>query len=537
MKASFTRIPLFVLCLLAGTAALAQQQTPLDIALRYLEQHREQWQLTETDVKDVVVSDQYVTRHNGVTHLYFIQRHAGIELYNAINGVHITQDGKVGYATNRFSPALANRVNTTTPSLTPYQAIEAAANHLQLPMNGLPRLLEQVSDKQFVYDGGNLSHSNIKVKLVYQLVEGGMARLAWDLAIDMPNSADYWSLRVDAITGEILDQNNWTVYCNFDASHDHEQDCGIAERQSPSFRPVQEALEMESRSVLNDNAQYNVFAFPAESPKHGDRGLLVNPADPVASPYGWHDTNGQDGPEYRITRGNNVHAYLDLDDDNIPAGDEPNGGDNLIFDFPLDLTLNPSDYREAAVTQLFYVNNFMHDFTYAYGFDEQAGNFQQNNYGNGGAGGDYVLAQSQDGGGTNNANFGTPPDGSSGTMQMYLFNAGGSIFKVNSPQSVAGGYEVEAAGFGALIGATPVTGPIVVVNDGSSEASLGCNASINTDQLQGAIAMIDRGSCEFGLKALNAQNAGAIGAIICNFEDALVNMGAGTVGGSVTIPV
>ena len=50
---------------------------------------------------------------------------------------------------------------------------------------------------------------------------------------------------------------------------------------------------------------------------------------------------------------------------------------------------------------------------YQYGFDEAAGNFQANNYGRGGSGNDSVLAEAQDGSGTNNANFTTPADGQS----------------------------------------------------------------------------------------------------------------------------
>ena len=52
----------------------------------------------------------------------------------------------------------------------------------------------------------------------------------------------------------------------------------------------------------------------------------------------------------------------------------------------------------------------------------------------------------------------------------------------------------------------------------------------------GKIALIDRGNCEFGKKVLNAEQAGAIGVIICNFEEELVTMGAGAVGSQVTIP-
>ena len=51
--------------------------------------------------------------------------------------------------------------------------------------------------------------------------------------------------------------------------------------------------------------------------------------------------------------------------------------------------------------------------------------------------------------------------------------------------------------------------------------------------------MIIRGTCEFGVKALNAQKAGAISSVIYNSAaggDALINMGAGAVGDQVTIP-
>jgi extracellular elastinolytic metalloproteinase len=108
-----------------------------------------------------------------------------------------------------------------------------------------------------------------------------------------------------------------------------------------------------------------------------------------------------------------------------PNPTEPEGGPGLDFDFPLDLTQHPHDYWDAAVTNLFFWNNSIHDVLYAYGFDEASGNFQASNYGRGGLGGDYVRAEAQDGGGTNNANFSTPtePTATGGVprMQMYLW--------------------------------------------------------------------------------------------------------------------
>ncbi len=130
-----------------------------------------------------------------------------------------------------------------------------------------------------------------------------------------------------------------------------------------------------------------MFPLPFESPSDGDRELVRNAADPDASPFGWHDTDGVEGPEFMTTQGNNVHAYADRNADNIAdPGSDPDGGPELVFDFPLDLGIRPFDSQPAMVTNLFYWNNIMHDVTYDYGFDEASGNFQVNNYGNGGLG-------------------------------------------------------------------------------------------------------------------------------------------------------
>lgn len=89
----------------------------------------------------------------------------------------------------------------------------------------------------------------------------------------------------------------------------------------------------------------------------------------------------------------------------------PDGGAELKFQFPIDFKRQPKTYLNASVTNLFYWNNVLHDLLYQYGFDEVAGNFQQNNFDRGGEQGDAVIANAQDGAGYNNANFATPPDG------------------------------------------------------------------------------------------------------------------------------
>ena len=119
-----------------------------------------------------------------------------------------------------------------------------------------------------------------------------------------------------------------------------------------------------------------------------------------------------------------------------------------------------------------------------------------------------------------------------------------------SPQSIVANYTFTWAD-PASWGATPdfnisgifVEDTIMMVEDGSAGLNAqgfpvsqeGCNPLTNS--LAGKIAVIYRNTCNFSLKALNAQNAGAVGVIIINRDPEVVGMGAGTDAPSVTIPV
>jgi extracellular elastinolytic metalloproteinase len=135
------------------------------------------------------------------------------------------------------------------------------------------------------------------------------------------------------------------------------------------------------------------------------------------SPSGWVSTN--------TTIGNNVDAYLDRDNNNgADAGGRPTSS-TQDFVYTHDPLAAPTTVTNQmlAVSNLFYLNNVIHDKLYRHGFNEAAGSFQTNNFGKGGAGNDPVNAEAQDGGGTNNANFSTPADGSRPRMQMYLWTS------------------------------------------------------------------------------------------------------------------
>src|SRR5690606_16666540 len=109
-----------------------------------------------------------------------------------------------------------------------------------------------------------------------------------------------------------------------------------------------------------------VYPFPTESPSHGSQTLVNEPADAFASPFGWHDTNGQSGAEYTITRGNNVLASEDLQDNDTP-GYSPDGGANLLFDQAYAPPMQPLNYLDASITNMFYACNVLHDVLHHYG--------------------------------------------------------------------------------------------------------------------------------------------------------------------------
>ena len=370
----------------------AARGRPMDLAMAFIRSNVAALGLEPADLQGYVVSDVVYSRVTGATHIYLQQRHAGIPVYNAQLQVNVNRDGRILSVNNSFLPGLAQSVRALTPRMQLAAAVGAAAKFSGIAVPAKLRALQSTSGPQ---QATRLSHEGLSLapingRLMLLPIRRGEARLVWNFQIHTLDEQHTWDFTVDAETGQV-----WT---RFDGT-------------------------------VSD--QYRVYAQPVESPSHTSplppadgRTLAVNPANSTASPFGWHDTNGAAGAEFTTTQGNNVEAYTDIDNNNSPdAGSSPSGGAALNFDFAINLGGAPSTYRPSAVTNLFYWNNIIHDVQYQYGFDEAAGNFQVNNYGRGGAGNDSVRAEAQDGGGTNNANFSTPADGSRPRMQMYIWTS------------------------------------------------------------------------------------------------------------------
>jgi len=362
------------------------------VALDFLAANTALLGLSAEDLADYQISDDVASNASTVRHLYLRQTHEGLPVYNGQLQIHVSRDGRILAINNLFVPELAKALNRTEPKIGAAAAIRAAASHLGVKQGELTLISEDElgAQRRTVYSAA-LSTERLVAQLMILPVDRQNARLVWNFQVWDPagSGSDINDFTVDAETGKVWTRTSW---------------------------------------VAED--QYKIYELPVESPNHTSpvppadaRTTQINPAS-SASPFGWHDTNGAAGAESTHTTGNNAQAYTDTDANNVPdAGSDPDCGVTLDCTFPLDLTLAPSAYRPGAVANLFYWNNILHDVAHPYGFDEAGGNFQVNNYGNGGTGNDSVQAEAQDGSGTNNANFGTPPDGQRPRMQMFTWSA------------------------------------------------------------------------------------------------------------------
>ena len=427
----------------------------------------------------------------------FQQTYNGLPVYNA-EGTVLVRDNKVIYYSDTFLKDYTSSVSNTA-SVTKTTALQKIAENLQK---------DKIQNYPILgYNDADLNNGPAaKQRLVY-VQDNGALKLAYQFSFPEPNSPSYWDILVDANTGNIISKLDLNLSCNFH-NDAYSRDYSHAHNDNNIVGPLKQDENKNSFSLLvPDNASYNIFALPIEAPTFGSRSIVSNPWILTASPEGWH----YDGTtRYTITRGNNVHAYEDTLDSNLP-GISPDGGASRNFDYPFSINGDSFTNQNASITNLFYINNKIHDIFYMFGFTPTARNFQNTNFGLGGAGGDYVLAEAQDGGGTNNANFNSPSDGNKPRMQMYLWSTVNRLFYYNAPSSAVPRQPVVGTAlFGNALDATGVTGNVQL-----SSVLDGCTA-IPAGSLTGKIGLVERGTCNFTVKVKNAQDAGAAAVIIYN---------------------
>ena len=424
------RILIMTLCFVYVTFTNAQELDKSK-ALNLIQQNAAVLKISVGGDDLPMIANAYTDPDLGLTYIYIQQNYKHINVFNAIITTvfkqHILQSNLGDFVTN-----ITSKANNETPAITATKAVTLAAKHLNL--TDLKNLYEIENtftiNKKIIFSPAAIGKNNIATELVWVYNEDKKTvKLAWNVSIDVLNSNDYWNVRIDAATGDFIEKNNYTVYEN----HNTIPLKKVVQKKSITTENIKSNV---NKTIVDDQvltaatttATYNVIPYPKESYLYSNPALETNPwlkasaGNTAAITHGWH----YDGfTDYDITRGNNVYAYDDSLAQNYPGRypTSTTASPTLTFNSTFTKTKLPytSANREFATTNLFYWNNIMHDISYQYGFTEAAGNFQSDNMGRGGQENDYVNAEAQDGGGTNNANFSTPQDGSNPRMQMYIF--------------------------------------------------------------------------------------------------------------------
>lgn len=345
-----------------------------------------------------------VARNNGLRTVVWEQHVDGLAVYEGVLVGHITRRGELAGLSSQFiaHPERAADAGTpnraalyAAPDIPAAQAVLLAAESIEevlqpatiTPVNALP----QGEEKLQTFKAGSLP-GEAQVRLVWLPMNASSLRLCWEVELTRRAGGERYRVLLDARTGDVEVRRRLTVYLTPATFR-------VFTSDSPSpFSP--------GWPSLNSN-----------QPPVAARSLVTLSAlNTNASPIGWLSDSENE------TRGNNVDAHSDHNADDIADLPRPQGSPFRVFDPPLDLTQQPASYSDAAAVQLFYWCNWMHDRLYELGFDEASGNFQKDNFGRGGLGGDAIQADAQDGSGFNNANFTPTPDGVPARIQMFLWN-------------------------------------------------------------------------------------------------------------------
>jgi uncharacterized repeat protein (TIGR01451 family) len=344
-----------------------------------------------------------ITPHNGLRTVAWQQQLDGIPVFESVLIGNTTKRGELVSLSSQFLPNLSALADAGTPARARVQAAP--------PISGIDAILKAAADLGETWDAAKITATGqiagdgytvfttprkAYARMVWLPLDRNRLRLCWEVMLDSHQAVPHrYVLLVDAQDGQSWLRRSLTCYIS-DATYN------VYTSDSPSpFSPGW---------PTPNSAQ----------PPFTNRVLVTtNAFDVNASPDGWIPDGGN------TTTGNNVDAFVDRDFNGFPDQARPVGNPNRVFDFPLDLTLDPVNYISASTVQLFYGANFYHDRLYELGFTEAAGNYQENNFGRGGLGGDSITGVVQAGadlGIANNSVFFGAPDGVSGEVAMFIFD-------------------------------------------------------------------------------------------------------------------
>jgi subtilisin-like proprotein convertase family protein len=346
---------------------------------------------------------EYANPNGRLSWLKMEQRWNGMKVFRGETTAVFNAEGALVRMVGELASGPEEKDLPTVPNVSAAAAVVAAAASIGVTLTESELALKGSSpDGRTVvfYPAGPLGE-DISAQLMYFPLDAGVVTLAWSMVLWQQNPV-YYTL-VDAETGDQLFRKNLTSSQTQPATY------SVYNDDSPA--PLSPSNALPGSGIQGVAIPRTLFTIISELPAFDNLGWITDGVN--------------------TTTGNNVDAGLDIDGLNgIDPSGRAVGNPFRVFNFPYNPAPGippPGDapmldnYRMGAVTNLFFWSNRYHDRLYQLGFNEAAGNFQQDNFGRGGLGNDFVRAEAQDFSGTNNANFATPPDGIPGRMQMFIF--------------------------------------------------------------------------------------------------------------------
>ena len=266
--------------------------------------------LTANDINNSIVANTYkVTGSADLRMVYLQQSYLGVPVFNELQVLAFDRERLVSNAGSRIA-SLESKVNSQDgiPALTVLDAVRNSLLDAKLISSEQIVPINITSDgRKYEFGKLGVAVENITAELMWYPVadDKKVLRLAWQVFLAPANSSDYWLVRIDAMTGNVLAKQNLTITCHWDdrrhsvkehVEKNHVATASIAGPQQPVFfKKREKEVNWKYRPLLINSANYRVVPYPYESPTHmggGGSGLVNNPwtmAPGNATSLGWHN--------------------------------------------------------------------------------------------------------------------------------------------------------------------------------------------------------------------------------------------------------
>ncbi|HEY5907250.1 MAG TPA: M36 family metallopeptidase, partial [Vicinamibacteria bacterium] len=397
-----------------GEALSEAGPDPLLTTRRFLQENAALLGLDPAQAGGLVVTREDAPVGGALRRLLFEQVVDGVPVFEGVVFVHLDRLGRVvRLAAGPLHRGPGARATAPVPTLSAEEALERAIADVRPELKVSPRRRagSAAGSRAIAFDAGPLKSEASAELFWFPTADGD--RLAWKVTVDPGGFPQVYDILVDAENGAVLYRRNRVRYADGTGTVPQSDETALLDPRRPDEHP---AGANPSGAVDPPGGCPPVDGYLSRS-------LNAPFRDPASVLAASGRLQGNNTSVYRTSNG--IFGALGT----LDAG-------AWRFDYPFG---SPA----SVETALFFSTNFAHDFFYDLGFDEGSGNFQVNNFGRGGVGGDSLrtLARAT---GRNNATFEPAPEGQSPIMSLFLFDGAGcwqADLDADGSSDLDGGYD------------------------------------------------------------------------------------------------